>query len=100
MLDEEPVQDNRERLCIHEIPRLATLSQNPLHAPVTQPPQPHQGVPVSWPQHQMEVHQQSEQTELDIPDDIPDLLEVPEEVIMQCNRNYNITYWKWLFNVT
>ena len=56
--DEEPVLDNREYLCIHDIPRLATLSQHPQPALLTPPPQPHQGVPASPTQHQDKVHEE------------------------------------------
>ena len=56
-----------------------------------QPPNPHTHslhqwpcptrVPAAPPQHQLEVHQEAEQMELDIPDNIPDLLNVLEEVM-------------------
>ena len=79
--DEDLVPDSREYLCIHEIPRLATPNPQPI--PVTPPPQPNQGVPATLPQQpdQVEVSPQFELMELDIPEDIPDLLDVPKEVM-------------------
>ena len=65
---EEPVPDNWEYLCIHEIPRPATP---PLH--------PNQGVPATPPQQadQIEMHLDHELMELQNPADIPDLIYVP-----------------------
>ena len=50
-------------------------------APVTPPLQSHEDVPVSPPQYQVEVPQELKLMELDIPDDIPDFLNVPKEVM-------------------
>ena len=79
MSDGELVLDSRN-ICIHEIPRPATPPLQP--APETPPPQPHHGVPASPPQHQVEVPQELELIELDIPDDILDVLDVPKEVML------------------
>ena len=50
---------------------------------MTPPPQPNQWVPATLPQQpdQGEVPLEFELMELDIPEDMPDLLDVPEEVI-------------------
>ena len=80
--DEEPVPDSREYLCIHEIPR-QTTQPIPQPVAVTPPPQPNQGVSFMLPQQpdQVEVPLEFEMIELDIPEDIPDLLDVPQEVM-------------------
>ena len=80
MWDEDPVLDNREYLCIQEIPRLVTLSHtHSLHQ--WSCPHSQKGVPASPPQHQVEVNQELEQMELDIPGDILDLLDMSDEVM-------------------
>ena len=79
--DEELVPDSREYLSIHEIPRLAT--PNPTPTPVTPPLQPDLGVPTMLTSQtdQGELPPEFELMELDNPEDIPDLLDVAEEVI-------------------
>ena len=64
------VLDSCEYLHMHEIPRLATP-----------PPQPIQGVPASKPPQPDQVEMPPDLMELDILEDIPNLLDVPEEVI-------------------
>ena len=66
------VPDSQEYLCIHKIPRPAT----PL-------PQPNQGVPATPPPQsdQIDMPQTHELKELNITGDIPDLIDVLEEVI-------------------
>ena len=81
--DEEPVPDSREYLCIHEILRPAMPTPPSWPIPVTPPLQPNQGVsatPHQQPDH-VEVVPEFELMELDIPEDIPGLLDVPQEVI-------------------
>ena len=58
-----------------------TPHPHPLPALATPPQQSHQGVPVSSPQQQVEVPQELELVELDIPDNIPDFLYVPKEIM-------------------
>ena len=79
--DNEPVPDSREYLCICEIPRLAAPTSQ--HIPVNPSPQPDQRVPATLPQlpDQVEVPLEFEVIELDIPEDIPDLFDVPQEVM-------------------
>ena len=69
---EELVPDSHKYLCIHEIPRLATPTQ-----------WPNQGVPATPPllPDQIEMLPDHDLMDLDIPGDIPDLLDVPEGVI-------------------
>ena len=80
---EEPVADSREYPCIHEISSLATPSPLPQPIPVTQALQPNQGVPAISPQQadQVEVPPEFELMELDITEDLPDLLDLPEDVM-------------------
>ena len=77
---EEPVPDNWEYLCIHLTPRPATPPPQPNQVemppepkqPALQPPQPNQVVmlpPVS------------ENMDIDIPEDIPDFINIPEEIL-------------------
>ena len=70
MWDEEPVPDRREYLCIHEIPR-----------PATPPPQPNQGLPYTPSQqpNQVEVSPEFELIKLDIPADIPLLIDLSKD---------------------
>ena len=80
MWDKEPVPDSRESFCIHEIPRPATPTPPLYHQPY---PQLNQGVPDTMPQQpdRVEVSPEFELMELDIQEDIPDLLDVPQEVV-------------------
>ena len=89
---EEPVPDHVEYLCIHEIPRLTTPPNQPppqpnQGVPAMPPPQLNQGVPVTPPPQpdQIEMAPDYELTVLDIPEDIPDLLDIPEEVMSHSN---------------
>ena len=78
----EPVLDSHEYLCIHEIPRPAIpTSQTNQGVPAIQPPHPNQGVPAMPPQQPGQVERPPDVLKLDIPESIPDLLDVPEEVI-------------------
>ena len=81
--DEELVLDSRKYICIHDIPRLATPSQCPKPMPATSPSQPDQGVPATPPEQpdQVEVPPEFELMELDVPEDIPDWLDISEEVM-------------------
>ena len=81
--DEESVQDSRKSICIHEIPRPATPTAQPV--PAIPPLQPDQGIPAMLPQQpdQVEVLLEFELMEPDIPEDIPDLLDVPQEVMSE-----------------
>ena len=81
--DKEQVPDSSEYLYIHEIPRLATPTPTPTACTSDPTLQPDQGVQAMLPQQpdQVEVSPESELMELDILEDIPDLLDVPGEVI-------------------
>ena len=81
--DEEPVPDSREYLYIHVIPRPATQTSPPQPIPVTPSLQPNKGVPATPPQQpdQVKVPQEFELMEPDIPENIPYLLDVPQEVM-------------------
>ena len=76
--DEEPVPDSREYLWIHEIPRPATST--PPHS-LYQQPHPCSPTKESQKPDQMEVPPEFEVMELDTPEDIPDLLDVLQEVM-------------------
>ena len=83
--DEELVPDSWEYLCIHEIPRPATL---PSHVPpqhvISDPSlQPDHGVPATLPLQpdQVEVPLEFELMDLDI----PDLIDIPEDVVSDFN---------------
>ena len=84
---EEPVLDSWEYLCTHEIPRSATPPNQPppQSIPATPSQQPDQGVPVTpSPQpDQVEMPPDYELMDLNIPEDIPDLLHIPEEVMSE-----------------
>ena len=68
---EEPVPDGWEYLCIHKIPRPATPPLQPNQVEVPEIPlQP----------NQVEMPLGPEYMEVDIPEDIPDLIDIPEEV--------------------
>ena len=75
---EQPVPDSRKFLCIHGIPRPATPTSQPI--PATPPLHPNQGAPVTPPQSSRSAPE-TELLELDIPKDIPDLLDVPQKVM-------------------
>ena len=81
--DKEPVPDSMEYLCMHEIPMLAT----PQLIPVTPPLHPGQGAPATLPQQPdpVEASLEFELMELNIPDDKPDLLDIPAEVMFNFN---------------
>ena len=67
----------------YEIPRLATLLP-PLQAILATPSlQPDQWIPVTPLQqpNQVEVPWELELMELDIPDDIPDLIDIPKDIV-------------------
>ena len=66
-----------------KILRPATPSPHPQPVQATQPLKPDQGVPATLPQQpeQVEVPLEFELMELHIPEDIPDLLDIPEEVM-------------------
>ena len=83
VLDEEQVPDRWEYLYIHEIPRPATPNQPQKPIPGTPTLQPNQGVLAMPPQQpdQVEVLPEFDMMDLDIPEDIPDLLDIPEEII-------------------
>ena len=63
------------------------------------PSQPHQEVQASSPQHQVEVPQELKLMELNILDDIPDFLDVPDEVMFYFDAwaknvlSYQFYYW-------
>ena len=90
---EEPVPDSQEYLYIHKIPRAATSTPtqssghasnptaqpNQVDMPATPPLQPNQVDMLITPSPQ--PGQVDELMELDIPEDIPDLIDVPEEVL-------------------
>ena len=80
----EPVMDSRKYLCIHEIPRLAIPPPHQQPIPATPSIQPDQGLPDTPPQqpNQVEVPPQLELMELDVPDDIPDFVDVPEDLVL------------------
>ena len=83
MWDKDPLPDSREYHCIHGIPRLTTPPQP--HSLYQQPhPAAHQGVSAMPPQqpYQVEVPSKLELMEMDIPDDIPDLIDVPEDIVL------------------
>ena len=80
----EPVPDSQEDLCIHDIPRPATPSPQPnQRVPSTPPLQHNQGLPATPAPHpdQIEMPPDHEVMELNIPGDVPDLINVPKEVI-------------------
>ena len=81
----EPVPDSQGYLCIHEIPRPAITPNQPLPQPIptTPPPQLNQELPVTpSPQpDQVKMPLDYELMDLDILEDIPDLLDVPEHVM-------------------
>ena len=83
MWDKEVVPDSKEYLCIHEIPRPTTPTPLPQPIAVIPAPQPYQGVPSMPPQQtdQVEVAPEFEWKEPGISEDIPDLLDVPQEVM-------------------
>ena len=56
--------DSQEDLCIHQIPR-----------PATPPPQ----------SHQVKMPPKPEQMDMEIPEDLPDLTDVPEELLSDSN---------------
>ena len=56
-----------------------------MHSPYQWPlPQPNQGLPDTPPQqsNQVEVPPELELMELDVPDDIPDLIDVPKDIVL------------------
>ena len=57
---------------------------HPQPVPVTPAPQPNQGLPDTPPQHpnQVEVPPELELMELDVLDDIPDLIDMPEDTVL------------------
>ena len=85
VLSKEPLLDSREFMCIHEILRPATPSNQPppQAIPATPPPQVNQESPVipSLQPDQVEMPPDYELMDLDIPEDIPDLLDIPEDMI-------------------
>ena len=68
---EEPVPDGWEYMCIHQIPR-----------PATQPQQP----------DQVEMPQEPEHLDIDIQEDIPGHINVPEELLLDFD-SFHIVYW-------
>ena len=84
---EEPALDSWEYLCIHDIPRPANPPNHSFLQPVpaAPPPQPNQGVPVTpSPQpDQVEMLPDYELMELDILEDIPDLVYIPEKMMSE-----------------
>ena len=50
--------------------------------PVTPPPQPNQGFPALPPQHQLVMPLALDIKDLDEPNDIPDLIDVPKEIVL------------------
>ena len=83
---EEPVPDRWEYLYIHKIPRPAILIPQPnqVDMPATPPLQPNQvQIPLTPSQKpgQVEMSSEHEFMELDIPKDMPDLIDVPGEVL-------------------
>ena len=66
----EPVPDNQEYLCTHLIPR-----------PATPPPQP----------NQVEIPPVPENMDIDILEGIPDLIDIPEEIL----QDFDV--WKYSF---
>ena len=82
-VDKEPVLDSREYLCIHEIPRLATSPPHPQSVSVMTPSHLDQGLadtPSQQP-NQVEGTPELELMELDVLDDIPDLIDVPKDIV-------------------
>ena len=81
--DKDPVPDSRKYICIHEIPRLASPTQTQQPIPLTPPLQPDHGFPAMPLQQpdQVEMSPEIELMEQDIPEDIPDLLDVLKEVM-------------------
>ena len=81
MWGEDLVQESRKSLCIHEIHRLATPTPPLQPIPATPPPQANQEIPATPSQQpdQVEVPPEFQLMELDIPEGIPDLLDVPQE---------------------
>ena len=84
---EEPVPDSLKCLSIHGIPMLATpYPQANQGVPATPPPQP----------NQIEIPLDHEPMELYIPEDIPDLIDVPEEVISDFDAwVQNVLVYPW-----
>ena len=84
----EPVPDSWEYLCIHEIPR-----------PAIPPPQPNEvempANPLLQPD-QVEMPPEPELMESDIPEDIPDLIDIPEEVLSDFNAwAHSVLDYEW-----
>ena len=79
--DKKTVPGSRVYLCIHEIPRPATPPPHTQPIPVTSPPHPNQGLPDTPSQYpnQVEVALELELIDLNVPDDIPDLIDVPKD---------------------
>ena len=82
--DEELVPDNREYLYIYEIPRPGTPPPHPQPIPLTLPLQP-------WPRTSRHTYEQPKQVEVfpelelmeqDVPDNIPDLIDVPRDTLL------------------
>ena len=91
MWSEECVLDSQVYLCILEIPRLAIPPNWPPLQPIPPTPSPQlsQELPVTLHpqpnQVQMPQHYELMDLELDIPKDILDLLDVPQDVMSNFN---------------
>ena len=76
---EEPVPNNWEYMCIHLLPRPATPSPQPNQVEMlSEPEQP--AAPTPQPDH-VEMSPVSENMDIDIPEDTPDLINIPEEIL-------------------
>ena len=75
------MQDSHEYLCIHLIPRQAT---SPQPHQVEIPPEPEQSATPTPQPNQMEMPPEPENMDIDIPEDIPDLINIPEEILYIC----------------
>ena len=89
---EEPVPDNWEYLCIHEIPW-----------PATPPPQPNQVEMLVFPPPQpgqVEIPPEHELMELGIPEDMPDLINFQEEVLWDFDAwTHSVLPHEWYWNI-
>ena len=83
MWNNEAELDSNDYLCIHGIPRTAILPPHALPAPAS--PQPDQGLPDTPSQqpNQVEEPTELELMELDVPDDIPDFIDVSEDIVFE-----------------
>ena len=72
---EEPIPNSQQHMCIHQIPKPATPS-----------PQP----------DQVEVPQELEQMDIDIPENLPDIINVPKELLSDFDSwAHSVLEYQW-----